>query len=136
MPTLRGHHLICLQFFSGEGYDQTFIDNLRNTLKTLRSKKLEIVAGGDEICGKCKYLKNDSCQYSENADAEIREMDARALELLDLSPGSRVAWYSIKKSVPGIFSDWFRFYCTDCEWLQVCGKNDFFNKVRPVNSLP
>jgi hypothetical protein len=134
MPTLRGHHLICLQFFSGEGYDQKFIDNLKSVIALLESNQLEIREGEDDVCRKCPYLKNDSCQYSENADAEIREMDRKALELLDLSAGNRVAWDSIKNSVPNIFSDWFRSYCSDCEWLSVCGKNDFFRKVRPVNS--
>ena len=128
MPTLRGHHLICLHFFNGEGYDQTFIDNLENTLNAVKSEGLKIGTGGDDVCGKCPYLKNDSCHYSENAEAEIREMDARALELLHLSAGKNVAWDSIKNIIPDIFSDWFRSYCSECEWLTVCEKNDFFQK--------
>ena len=134
MPELRGHHLICLHFFHGEGYDQTFIDNLENTLNAVKSEGLEIGTGRDDVCGKCPYLKDDSCQYADNADAEIREMDARALQLLDLSAGNCAAWDSIHNLIPGIFSEWYESYCTDCEWLTVCEKNDFFRKVRPVNS--
>jgi hypothetical protein len=134
MPTLRGHHLICLHFFSGEGYDQTFIDNLRNTLNAVKSEGLTIGRGGDDVCGKCPYLINNACQYSENADAEIREMDRKALALLDLAVEKSVTWDGIQNIIPDIFSDWFRSYCSDCEWITVCEKNDFFRKVRPVNS--
>jgi hypothetical protein len=131
MLKLRGHHLICLHFFNGEGYDQTFIDNLRDTLKTLLSEELEIVAGGDNVCRECPYLKDESCQYHNNADAEIREMDRKALELLGFAVGNSVSWDRIRNSIPKIFPEWFRSCCTDCEWLLVCEKNHDFRKVRP-----
>ena len=134
MPTLRGHHLICLHFFTGEGYDQTFIDNLGNVLNAVKSEGLKIGTGGDDVCRRCPYLKNDSCQYAENADAEIREMDRKALELLDLSAGNSAAWDSIMSRIPDILADWYSSYCADCEWLPVCEKNDFFRKARQVNS--
>ena len=134
MPILRGHHLICLHFFSGEGYDQTYIDNLRDTLNRVKSEGLTIGTGRDDVCEKCPYMKTGSCQHSENADAEIREMDRKALELLDLSAENRVEWGSLKTIIPALFSEWFSCYCNDCEWLTVCDKNDFFRKVRPVNS--
>jgi len=134
MPTLRGHHLVCLHFFNGEGYDQPFIDNLRETLDRVKEHGLEVGAGGDDICRKCPFLEDDSCQYSENADAEIREMDMKALELLRLSAGSKAAWEAISRQIPGIFPAWYGSYCIDCAWLRICGKNDFFNTVRPVNS--
>lgn len=134
MPKLRGHHLICLHFFSGQGYDQTFIDNLQDTLKTLLVEELEIVAGGDNICGRCPYLKGDSCHYRENADTEIREMDSRALELLDLAVGHCATWDRIRSRFPRIFPDWFRSYCIDCKWLSVCEQSDDFTRLRPDDS--
>jgi hypothetical protein len=134
MPVLRGHHLICLHFFNGEGYDQTFINNLCAILNAVKSGGLKIGAGGDDVCRNCPYLKNDCCEYAENADAEIREMDRKALELLDLSAGNSVPWDDITNTIPGIFPEWYKLYCEDCAWLTVCGKNDFFRTVRPANS--
>lgn len=136
MPTLRGHHLICLHFFSGEGYDQIFIDNLREVLNFVKSEGLVIGTGGDDVCRKCPYLnlQNDSCQYRENADAEIREMDRKALEMLQFDAGHAVAWEVIAGRIPDIFADWFRTCCSDCEWVTICERNDFFRKVRPANS--
>jgi hypothetical protein len=134
MPVLRGHHLICLQFFSGEGYDRTFIENLEDTLEKAKSEGLEIRTGGDDVCRECRYLKDGVCRHTENAEAEIQEMDRKALTLLGLSAGTSVTWHSITSRVPDIFADWFREYCVDCEWLPVCGKDDHFRTLCPVNS--
>jgi hypothetical protein len=134
MPTLRGHHLICLHFFNGEGYDQRFVDNLRDVMNAVESQGLTIGSGGDDVCGKCRYLKDGTCQHSEYAEAEIRKMDRKALTLLGLSAGDSVTWNSITNRVPDIFADWFREYCSDCEWLPVCEKNSYFRTLRYANS--
>ena len=38
----RGHHLICLYFFSGEGYNNTYIDNLKIVMNRVKNNELEI----------------------------------------------------------------------------------------------
>ncbi len=40
MLYLRGHHLICLHFFPGYGYDASFVESLRNVLKRAESQLL------------------------------------------------------------------------------------------------
>ena len=90
MLTLRGHHLICLHFFSGEGYDAQFIENLRDVLKRAEDEDIEITSDADNICAKCAYLKAHKCMYDEKADEEIREMDEAALKLLNLTVGQRI----------------------------------------------
>lgn len=134
MPTLRGHHLICLHFFGGEGYDPAFIDNLKETLHAAKTEGLTIKTSSDDICRKCPYLKNGSCRYSENAEDQIRGMDRKALELLSIVPGISVTWEAVSSRIPGAFADWFRSYCIDCEWRPACEKNNYFRKMRPLNS--
>jgi len=85
MLTLRGHHLICLYFFSGKGYDAPFIENLRDVLKRAEDEEIEIISTADNICTKCPYLKDYKCIYDNNAYEEIREMDETALKLLNLT---------------------------------------------------
>ncbi|MCL4457538.1 MAG: DUF1284 domain-containing protein [Nitrospirae bacterium] len=126
MLTLRGHHLICLHFFSGEGYDARFIENLRGVLKRAESEEIEIVSGDDNICAKCVYLKDRKCMHDEKADEEIREMDETALKLLNLSAGQRVKWQAVKEYMPGIFREWYNRYCNDCDWKKACEKNEFY----------
>lgn len=129
MPVLRGHHLICLHFFNGEGYDSQFIDNLRSTLREIEARSVEICSGADDICRKCSYLINDSCQYDDNADDEILSMDRRALDLLGLSVGSKADWDVIRKRLPHVIRDWYAAYCGDCQWLKVCEQNACFREI-------
>jgi hypothetical protein len=129
MPALRGHHLICLHFFNGEGYSQEFVRNLEATLKKTEYSPVEICSGADEICMKCPYLKDNACHYDKNAEEEIRAIDSKALELLNLSAGGRAAWNDIRNAVPGIFIQWHGSCCKSCDWITACGKNAFFQRL-------
>lgn len=129
MPALRGHHLICLHFFGGEGYNQEFIENLKSVLESAGKRGVEVTGGPDEICVKCPYLSRNRCNCSDDADKGIRGMDARALDLLKLSEGMTVTWYELKDSIPGIFEEWYRAYCTGCGWKRACEKDRSFRQL-------
>ncbi len=129
MPVLRGHHLICLHFFDGEGYSQDFIRNLKDTLQKTEHSPVEICSGAEEICAKCPYLKDRNCHYDMNAEEDISAMDSKALELLHLSPGGKTDWNDIRNAVPGIFNQWYVSCCKGCDWITVCGKNTSFQSM-------
>ncbi len=130
MPLLRGHHLICLHFYNGEGYNETFIKNLRHIMNRIDDEMTTVSFGADNICTSCLHLKQGKCQSSENAEEEIREMDKKALELLELLPRDKVNWNEVKEKLPEIFSEWFSQYCSECKWKEACEKNDFFQKLK------
>jgi hypothetical protein len=130
MLTLRGHHLICLHFFNGEGYDAAFTENLKNVLKRSEDEDIEICDGADDVCEKCPYLKDNKCQYDEGADEEIKEMDEMASSLLKIANGTKIRWQEIKERIPEIFSQWFANYCYDCDWNKVCEKNEFYQRLK------
>jgi hypothetical protein len=118
---LRGHHLICLHFFSGEGYNSEFVENLRKILgKAESGEEIEICSGADDICRKCPYLKGERCFYDEDVDGEIREMDRRAIKLLRLSAHRRVKWLKIKDEIPDVIHEWSKDYCKTCSWRNAC----------------
>lgn len=129
MPLLRGHHLICLHFFRGEGYDEAFIKNLSNTLSRAEEEEITISSGADDVCTSCLYLKQSRCQYAENADEEILKMDTKALELFRLSLGDKVRWNTLRNKLHEIFPEWFPQYCTECDWRGACEKNTFFRQL-------
>jgi hypothetical protein len=129
MPFLRGHHLICLHFFHGEGYDEAFIMNLKETLTRADAEGITITSGADDICKNCPYLKYSICMFSDSADEEIREMDARALRLLGLSSGEKATWAKLKNKLPDIFPEWFSSYCLECDWREACEKDEFYRKL-------
>ncbi len=131
MPKLRGHHFICLHFFSGEGYDAEFIENLRNLLKVVNAVDVDLCRGADDICNKCPYLEGCICTYDDGAEEEIQKMDAKALHLFGCVPGKKIKWSEVREKLPAIFPEWYESFCLDCDWKKICGKSDLFQKVKP-----
>ena len=115
---LRGHHLICLNFFKGEGYSKEFVENIERILK---EKEIEVVSGADDVCSKCPYLKDGVCNYKADAEKEIRKLDELACELL--SPGSITSWDEIRRKLPKIMKKWKELACRNCDWIEVCKTN-------------
>ncbi len=130
MPRLRGHHLICLHFFDGEGYSEDFVENLRAVLNAAEDNDVEVITGADDVCGKCPHFRNQRCQFNETADEEVREMDAVALSLLKLAPGTKSEWKEIREILPVLFSQWYNSYCAGCDWKRACERSEFFKRLR------
>ncbi len=114
---LRGHHLICLNFFRGEGYSKDFI---RNIYAIIKKEKLEIVNGPDEVCARCPYLEHSKCSSNEYTDEKILLQDKEALRLLGFKPGETVDWKIIGNKLPSIMEEWKVSFCQDCGYLKVC----------------
>ncbi|MFN3383938.1 MAG: DUF1284 domain-containing protein [Archaeoglobaceae archaeon] len=117
MHKLRGHHLICLHFFKGEGYDEGFVENIRRVLATIDIA--EVVEGLDDVCGACPH-NFGFCNYYESSEEEVRELDEFALSLLGLKVGERVRWEDLKAKISEVLEEWKSFACEDCDWRVVC----------------
>jgi len=124
--SLRGHHLICLHFFSGEGYDAAFVENLRNVVAAAEEGIVQVKNGADAICNNCPSLKFNKCMHSAQAEEDIMAMDGRALRLLGLSSGQLVRWPDIRNMLPSIFSAWYESSCTECGWKWACEKKKLY----------
>lgn len=129
-PRLRGHHLICLHFFGGEGYSAGFVENLRDTIESIEDKGVEVSAGADDVCAACPYIKDGICSFNREAEEEIRTMDRLALQLLRLSPGENAEWEAIKDKLPAVFSRWYDANCSACRWLGACEKQPDFISLK------
>lgn len=130
---LRGHHLICLFFYSGEGYSADFIQNLVSVIQTAESAGVIVTEGADDICSHCPSLRDNICRHSEYADEEVREMDATALRLLGLSSAAAIDRDEISRRLPAIFSQWHKMYCSSCEWKQFCEKKHYLSQRMQVS---
>jgi hypothetical protein len=127
---LRGHHLICLHFFKGEGYNPEFVANLGEILRRAEAgEEIEVYSGADDVCKMCPYLKRGRCFYDKDTEAEISEMDKVALRLLRQKTRRRVKWLDIREKIPQIFREWAREYCKNCNWRKVCEKEEKFREL-------
>lgn len=126
MKKLRGHHLICLHFYDGEGYDEPFIRNLEKVIGTIQGEGVVAAEGPDDVCELCPHRQKELCTFSQTADREIREMDRKALALLDLPAGKKVGWTRLRSTVESIFPEWHATHCHLCSWRSVCEKNGLF----------
>lgn len=122
---LRGHHLICLQFFAGEGYSAEFVDNLQHVVKRATDEPAVIVAGIDNVCAACPELGPDSRCASEDAggEDEIERIDALALETLGAKVGERISLSQARERIAADASamgSWRDKACRGCAWESVC----------------
>jgi len=120
---LRGHHLVCLHFYHGKGYNREFIQNLNEIMERARSgEAVEIVEGPDQVCRLCRHLGKDGCASEPGAEDEIKALDLKALILYGKTFGERVLWSSLAERLANTSPQWFNDFCAGCSWQQVCDR--------------
>lgn len=129
MIKLRGHHLVCLQFFRGEGYNREFIENLENVIaRAEKGAEIEVVEGPDDVCRACPSLADGRCS-SEPAGGEagVSELDKKAADHLGIGVGERVLWREMTARVSVTPGGWLAGFCEGCAWEKACtaGKKKF-----------
>ncbi len=120
---VRGHHLICLHFFHGKGYSAEFVVNLMHTLEALEERPGVVVEGPDDVCAACPSKQDEKkcILLSESHHSTgVRELDALALELLQMEPGDEVDYAEVRAKVPSILGEWRARACEGCDWEPVC----------------
>jgi len=126
MHKLRGHHLICLHFFRGRGYNEEFIENIKRILKNISK-----VEGPDDVSDLLPALKGEAfskccpynigvCNYSPDSEKEVRELDSFKLKLLKFEVHDVVDWDNLKQKLPFIVEEWRNKACKDCDWRNAC----------------
>jgi hypothetical protein len=113
---LRGHHLICLHFFDGEGYSEGFVDNLRTIIAMADRNGVVLVEGADAVCGPCAHLMDGVCED----EPEIDRLDRLARSLLSAEPGARLVWAEVRDRLPDVLDAWYVGACEECSFLTVC----------------
>lgn len=114
---LRGHHLICLNFFRGEGYSDAFIKNIYSVIT---KENVEVVSGGDDVCSMCPHFIDKKCENPEYKNEQILYQDSEALRLLGYHIGVFVTWKDILTRLPEIIGEWKVKFCSSCGYIKVC----------------
>jgi len=122
---LRGHHLICLQFFRGEGYCTDFVENLEHVLQRAQAERVLVVDGIDHVCAACPELGSDNRCASEDAggESEIVRLDELAMSILDVTSGQRLSLPEARSRLEADAigaGSWRANACHGCAWEHVC----------------
>ncbi len=123
MLRLRPHHLLCLQKFTGRGYDAAFTKHMNEVVRRLRAApdtKVLLTEGADELCLLCPMRRDGVCLSQE----KVRAMDEGVLRLLGLSCGEACDWQRLRAMTAArIFETGYNeTICSRCQWKQLCRK--------------
>ncbi len=114
---LRGHHLICIHTFLGEGYSKAFSENMGDIVRILKvpTQKIRIVEGLDHICTFCPYSNWVSCLKGND---KVMDMDKKVVSILGIEPrGTYKSLYLRLKTGEAVHKGLFCDVCAKCEWF-------------------
>ncbi len=114
---LRGHHLICIHTFAGEGYSSAFANNMQRIIDALKmpTQTVRIVEGLDHICTFCPHSNWTSCLKD---DDKVKDMDKRALSVLKIELGDVYkSLHLYLKTAEAIHKGLFCEACSECDWF-------------------
>lgn len=118
---LRPHHLLCLQKYTGNGYDAAFAANMDELIRRLTADPdttVQLTAGRDDVCAACPHMLDDICDSEEKVD----RMDRGVLAACDRSFGQIDSWRALARAAREqvLETEGFRQVCGDCQWIELC----------------
>ncbi len=118
---LRPHHALCIQKFTGHGYDDRFTEHMTEICETLRKfpeTQINIISGCDELCAACPHAHTGKCAALE----KVETMDAQVVKALGVRPGGALPWAELAaRARKNVFeTDAFKEICGSCEWFDLC----------------
>jgi uncharacterized protein len=87
---LRGHHLLCLLAFSGDGYSDAFVERFAKLADIYRrpGSLIEVLISSDDACAACPHGSLDGCRSAiDGPEQAVKELDRAVLDLLGIEPG-------------------------------------------------
>lgn len=132
---LRGHHLLCLLTYTGEGYSPDFVENYdKISARLAGGEMITIIDGPDDVCE--PLLCDADCHCYGNS---VIKRDRIALSSLSrqlnqtLQSGSTLSLTTdlLEKLRSAFTAGTIRQACTGCEWSDLCtkiaGQNHYAN---------
>ena len=125
---LRPHHINCIYFFEGLGYDEKFTQNMKNIIDKLSKNKLSVkfVKNCDCLCKYCPNKINNCCKTEEH----IKQLDELTITNYNLDLNKIYSFQEIYDNYYKNF-DKIKFLniCQSCEWFKsgVCSMEKIKN---------
>lgn len=122
---LRGHTLLCLQGFRGEGYSPGFVANMAAIHQSLCNQPeatVQVVASPDAVCSACPHQQESAgCTLNgEPSEADMIHQDRVVLGRLGLKAGDHLSWQEILARIStSMRGDDLPSICGRCRWLSL-----------------
>ena len=119
MIELRPHHGMCLFFFQGNGYSDTFTKNMKKIKRVLdENPPVRLINGADAICSACPNNLDQSCVTLE----KVARYDTAVQELCNLSAGDILPFQELQHLIREriLKTDRRPLICGDCQWNELC----------------
>jgi uncharacterized protein len=121
---LRPHHIVCIQFFEGRGYNEVFTANLYHIIGMIEndaSLRIHVAPGSDDVCKACPHDVDGTCAFERSVvgkDASVirflglpDEVDEPVDELMAL----------VKERIRDLKD--VQEICGECEWSSICNSH-------------
>lgn len=122
---LRPHHLLCIQKFTGHGYNESFTAHMTSVVSELAGNpmtRIAVTRGCDDLCRMCPNNVDGSCSSLQKAAL----MDSKVLAACELAAGEKAPWKELAdKARERIFeTDDFSAICSCCQWFDLCRRTE------------
>lgn len=121
--SLRGHHLVCIEFLHGQGYSLEFARNILHLREQFEREGALVVTGHDDVCLACPRNHGHTCLECPDNEDHIGDLDGLAYELLHVSQGERIGAKELLDRISMILPLWRERACTRCAWVDVCASS-------------
>lgn len=118
---IRPHHILCIQKFTGHGYNVEFTDHMKAVVSKLKSNPetyITVREGCDDLCRMCPNREDEACTSFE----KVKAMDNAVLRVCGITYEDTVSWKKLanqaRKQIFG--TEAFQRICTDCQWAELC----------------
>ena len=119
--SLRPHHLLCIQNYTGKGYDDDFTKNLNRIVRIFAGNpemRIKLCEGPDDICKSCPNMQEGKCTNEEM----ITRKDTEVTEVCGITPGHYYRFNEVTATIRKEFltAEVFDKTCKDCSWYELC----------------
>ncbi|MGL5149921.1 MAG: DUF1284 domain-containing protein [Clostridium sp.] len=118
MITLRPHHLLCTQGYSGNGYSNEFVSNMNRIVTELRKKDtmVEVIFSSDDICVECpNNVEESKCSSNE----KVMYIDSKVIEHFNIEEKIYNYGEIVRFIKDNITEEIMNDICSRCEWYPI-----------------
>lgn len=129
---LRPHHLLCIQKFTGHGYNADFTAHMKTIVSELaENPRITVAQGCDDLCKMCPNNMSGVCTSLE----KVTFMDRAVLRICNFTYGENVLWTEAAgKARERIFeSEEFHNICACCQWFDLCRSTEVYHESHKRN---